>query len=527
MKWGRTRTRNEQAHKQQGSIIVPAAAALLVGLVLLGAAHLGHNFHVKRGLQNAADLAALAGAQALGSGDALGCQQGESMARFSLNSQPDSPAAGLTGDGAKVLCGKWNSSHSDPAQRFVSALPADSVRVHLSYQPPSLFPFFTSSVIEAVATAKNSEPVATFSVGSRLLSLKRNGLVYNLLRGVGLRPDQLTVLDSAGLVNAKITPSGLLKALGLPATVIAGVGTPEELARLEQLTLADLLSASLDLLDQQKTLGLDVGALQEYIRLLLGVGPLDLPVKLLGDGGILALIDGVDPLSALNVNLDVLQLVNTGLVVANGQNLIDLNLTALPSGLTNMFNNALDLRVRVVEPPSIAMGGIGTKANSAGVRVYLNLDTSKIPLAGPILKVLGTEVSLPVIIELSQATGELVNICRAPIAENQATIAVSSSLVNVCLGKFPHSDFFSTSNSCKDESFGQIQRHRVINVLGILPLTAKVTLPLIDTKNPVHVTLTAPPGEPSEATVNATQLDLSRSVRLLSDAVLSGIWVTC
>lgn len=523
MKWGITRTQNEQAHKQQGSIIVPAAAALLVGLVLLGAAHLGHNFHVKRGLQNAADLAALAGAQALGSGDALGCQQGENMARFSLRSQPDSPAAGLTGDGAKVLCGQWNSNQSDPTQRFVPALPADSVRVHLSYQPPSLFPFFTSSVIEAVATAKNSEPVATFSVGSRLLSLKRNGLVYNLLRGVGLRPDQLTVLDSAGLVNAKITASGLLKALGLPATVIAGVGTPQELAQLEQLTLADLLSASLDLLDQQKTLGLDVGALQDYIRLLLGVGPLDLPIKLLGDGGILALINGVDPLSALNVNLDVLQLVNTGLVVANGQNLIDLNLTALPAGLTDMFNNALDLRVRIVEPPSIAMGGVGTKANSAGVRVYLNLDTSKIPLLSLILNALGTRVSLPVIIELSQASGELVNICRAPIAENQATIAVSSSLVNVCLGKFPHSDFFSISNSCKDESFGDIQRHQVINVLGILPLTAKVTLPLIDTKNPVHVTLTAPPGEPSEATVNATQLDLSRSVRLLSDAVLSGI----
>lgn len=523
MKWARTRTQNQQAHKQQGSIIVPAAAALFVGLILLGAAHLGHNFSVKRDLQNAADLAALAGAQALGSGDALGCQQGQDMARFSLRSQPNSPAAGLTGEGAKVLCGKWSNGQSDPNQRFAPVLPADAVRVHLSYQPPSLFPFFTSSVIEAIATAKSSEPVATFSVGSRLLSLKRNGLVYNLLSGVGLSPNQLTVLDSAGLVNAKITPSGLLKALGLPATVIAGVGTPEELARLEQLTLADLLSASLDLLDQQKTLGLDVGALQEYIKLLLGVGPLDLPVKLLGDGGILAIINGVDPLSALNVNLDVLQLVNTGLVVANGKNLIDLNLTALPSGLTNMFNNALDLRVRVVEPPSIAMGGIGTKANSAGVRVYLNLDTSKIPLAGPILKVLGTEVSLPIIIELSQATGELVNVCRPPIADNQATIAVSSSLVNVCLGKFPHSDFFSTSNSCKDESFGLIQRHRVINVLGILPLTAKVTLPLIDTKNPVHVTLTAPPGEPSEKTVNATQLDLTRSVSLLSDAVLSGI----
>ena len=520
MKWGKTRTRSEQAHKQQGSIIVPAAAALFVGLVLLGAAHLGHNFSVKRDLQNAADLAALAGAQALGSGDEMGCQQGQNMARFSLRSQSGSPAAGLTGNGAQVLCGKWKGGDAASGQNFTQVLPADAVQVRLSYQPPSLFPFFTSSVIEAVATAKSSEPVATFSVGSRLLSLKRNGLVYNLLRGVGLRPDQLNVLDSAGLVNAKITPSGLLKALGLPATVIAGVGTPEELARLEQLTLADLLNASLELLDQKKTLGLDVGALQDYIKLLLGVGPLDLPVKLLGEGGILALINGVDPLSALNVNLDVLQLVNTGLVVANGKNLIDLNLTALPSGL---FNNTLEVRVRVVEPPSIAMGGIGTKANSAGVRVYLKLDTSNIPAVGPILKVLGTQVSLPIIIELSQATGELVNVCRPPIEDNQATIAVSSSLVNVCLGKFPHTDFFSATNSCKDESFGQIQRHRVINVLGILPLTAKVTLPLIDTKNPVHVTLTAPPGTPSEKTVNATQLDLTRSVSLLSDAVLSGI----
>lgn len=520
MNWFGIRERAQRADRQTGSVIVPAAAALLVGLVLLGAAQLGQNFYVKRELQNAADLAALAGAQSLGAGDDLGCQEAQRMAGVSLRSQEGSPAAGLTGDSVQVRCGQWDGSVEDSAQRFTPALPAHSVQVRLSHQAPSLFPFLSPASIEAVATANTSEPVATFSVGSRLLALKNNGLLYSLLRGVGLQPNQLTVLDAAGLVNAQITPAGLLKALGLPATVIAGVGTPEELLELEQLTLADLLSASLDLLDQQKTLGLDVGALQDFIRLLLGVGALDVPVKLLGEGGILAVVDGVDPLSALNVNLDVLQLINTGLVVANGKNLIDLNLSGLP---TSLFNKAVDLRVRIVEPPSIAIGGVGTTANSAGVRVYLRLDTSNIAPLHLVLKPLGTEVSLPLIIELSQARGKLVNVCRPPISRDQATIAVTASLVNVCLGKFPHSDFFSAANSCKDTEFGTIQRHRIINVLGILPLTAKVTLPLISSKEPREVILTKPPGEPSQLAVRALDLDLGESVRLLSDAVFDGL----
>ncbi|WP_454006735.1 pilus assembly protein TadG-related protein [Alcaligenes sp. Marseille-Q7550] len=60
------RERAQRADRQTGSVIVPAAAALLVGLVLLGAAQLGQNFYAKRDLQNAADLAALAGAQSWG-----------------------------------------------------------------------------------------------------------------------------------------------------------------------------------------------------------------------------------------------------------------------------------------------------------------------------------------------------------------------------------------------------------------------------------------------------------------------------
>src|SRR5690606_3557076 len=143
----------------------------------------------------------------------------------------------------------------------------------------------------------------------------------------------------------------------------------------------------------QRTLGLDVGALQDFIRILLGVGALDVPIKLFGDGGILAVVDGVDPLSALNVKLDVLQLLGTAVVVANGQNLIKLDLAALPLGDLSPIN----AKLQIVEPPSIAVGGVGATANSAGVRLYVKVD---VPLVI-------ARIKLNLIVEASQAQARL------------------------------------------------------------------------------------------------------------------------
>ena len=510
MNWFGSRERAQRAGRQTGSVIVPAAAALLVGLVLLGAAQLGQNFYVKRELQNAADLAALAGAQSLGAGDAQGCQEAQRLAGVSLRSQEGSPAAGLTGGGVQVRCGQWDGSVEDSAQRFTPALPAHSVQVRLSHQAPSLFPFLSPASIEAVATANTSEPVATFSVGSRLLSLKKNGLVYQLLRGVGLSADDLRVLDSDGLVNASITPSGLLKALGLPATVIAGVGTPDELAQLEELTLANLLQASLDLLDQQKTLGLDVGVLPEFIRLLLGVGALDVPIQLLGEGGILAVVDGVDPLSALNVKLDVLQLLGTAVVAANGQNLIKLDLSALPLGDLSPIN----ARLQIVEPPSIAVGGVGATANSAGIRLYVKVD----------LSLLIARIKLNMIIEASQAQAKLENVCSPPLQNNQAAISAKSSLVNVCVGEFKNvANFFSTENSCVAAGFGDVSPLNVIEMplLGALRVKVAQSIPMVLDETPK--VFTVPPSERAEQTFPAQGIDLSKLVKDIVDTVLVGV----
>ncbi|WP_417222849.1 hypothetical protein, partial [Achromobacter spanius] len=402
-----------------------------------------------------------------------------------------------------------------------------AVRLTIRKQLASLFGTLgLSTTVSVSAVATNTQPVAAFTVGSRLLRLERGGLLSQLLSTVGASPAQLDVLDAAGLASVNITPSGLLQALGLPLSVATGVGTPAELAALDNLTLGQLLQATLTVVNQSGTAAADIGLISDAINTVLAVMPLNLPVKLFGDGGVLGLsVVGGDATGALAANVNALNLLETALVVANGENLISLGLSVPLLGV--------DARVRVVEPPTLAIGGIGAQATSAGIRVYLRVNTSNIPLVGPLLaNTLGTWVDLPIIIDVAQSTGTLTNLCQAPLTEHQATIAVTASAANICLGRFPGmtsntdqnaANFVSLTNSCEPGSFGAIQRHQVLNVLGILPLTAKVTLPVFNSAAPVSVTLTEPPGAPSTQTVNATSIDLGGLASNLADAVVGGI----
>ncbi|KAG0925317.1 hypothetical protein G6F31_018777 [Rhizopus arrhizus] len=165
-------------------------------------------------------------------------------------------------------------------------------------------------------------------VGSRLLRLQRGGLLSRLLATVGATPAQLYVLDAAGLASVNITPSGLLKALGLPLSVATGVGTPAELAAVNNLTLGQLLNATLTVVNQSGTASAGIGLINNAINTVLAVMPLNLPVKLFGDGGVLNLsVVGGDATGALAANVNALNLLETALVVANGQNLINLGLS--------------------------------------------------------------------------------------------------------------------------------------------------------------------------------------------------------
>jgi len=517
--------------RQRGSMAIAVVFAVLVGILLLGVAQLGYGYYMKREMQKAADLAALSAVQVLGMGSAADCTRAVTAGRTSaLANVPNIFDSFAAGD-ITVECKLWDSTRADATGMHVfdptGTQTLNAVRLTIRKDLRSLFGVLglgTTVSVNAVAT--NTQPVAAFMVGSRLLRLQRGGLLSQLLSSVGATPTQLDVLDAAGLASVNITPSGLLKALGLPLSVATGVGTPAELAAVNNLTLGQLLQATLTVVNQSGTAGANVGLVSNAINTVLAVMPLNLPVKLFGNGGVLNLsVVGGDATGALSANLNALNLLETALVVANGQNLINLGLSVPLLGV--------DARVRVVEPPTLAIGGIGTQATSAGIRVYIRVNTSNIPLVGPLLaNTLGTKVDLPIIVDVAQSTGTLTNLCQAPLTQSQATIAVTSSVANICLGRFPGmtsstdqtaANFVSLTNSCQVSSFSAIQRYQVLNVLGILPLTAKVTLPVFNSTAPVSVTLTEPPGTPSTQTVTATSVNLGALASNLSDALIGGI----
>lgn len=526
MNWFGIRERAQRADRQTGSVIVPAAAALLVGLVLLGAAQLGQNFYVKRELQNAADLAALAGAQSLGAGDTLGCQEAKRMAGVSLRSQEGSPAAGLTGDSVQVRCGQWDGSLENTEARFTENLPARAVQVRLSYEAPSLFPFLSPASLDAVATANTSEPTATFSISSQLLGLNK-GLLKLILKPI-LGDVDLSVLNHAGVAGITVTPGGLLKELGLEPSAILDVGTPNEALELKELKVGRLLEAALSAVDRSGTAAVDLGLLDGFLRPIIGVGALDIPLQLFGESGVVVIADGVSPLTALNTKISVIDLVVSSLVVANKDNFLDLSVGAARPLL------GLDVRVRVVEPPSIQMGPVGTKANFAGIRVYANLET-KGSLIGGLAGILGLSIDLPMIIELSQAEAELVGICSAgDMPKKSAEFIVKSSVANICLGTFPKHEtgrpenveegFFSTKNSCKDMDGNNVAAPRgILKVLGF-PVRYSVTAQVFPGFNNQEIKLYAPPDQPNEKlSIGQDRIDLNELSKVLVNDVVGGL----
>lgn len=504
--------------RQRGSMTVAIVFAVIVGLVLLGVAQLGYAYYMKREIQKASDLAALSAVQVLGLGAPADCARAQQAGRTAVLANVPAILDTFSADDVTVECKVWDSTRADASGMYVfdpaAGQTPNALRITVNKTLSSLLPDIVvdGAPVRVVSVAVSTRPVAVFTVGSRLVRLQKGGLLSQLLATVGATPAQLDILDAAGLASVNITPSGLLEALGLPVSVATGVGTPAQLAALNNLTLGQLLQATLTVMNKAgDTAGASLGLLTNAINVVLNVMPVNLPVKLFGDGGVLDLnVVSGDINSALQANINALNVLETALVIANGQNLVNLGLNVPLLGV--------QAQARIVEPPSIGVGGVGAQATSAGIRVYLRANTSNIPLVGPLLaNTLGTRIDLPIIIDVAQSTGTVSKLCQAPLTESQATIDVTSSVANICLGRFPgmasdtddlKNNFLSLTNSCQPSSFAAIQPYRVLNVLNLLPLTSKVTLPIFNSTAPVSVTLTEPPSPNSTATVTATSVNL-------------------
>lgn len=471
---------------------------LLIGLVaILGVVEIGYIYWLKRDVQKVADLGSLAGAQRLSACNASNTDNSDAR----RNAEVDNAFSGTL----QIECGHWSATLPQDARFIAPGAGRELNAVRVTASRPAL-PFFNQlpsmPVVSATATARSSEPVASFSVGSRLLNINGNAPLQGLLRLVGVDLSETEAASYKGLAQVKITPRGLLRALGIPVATDISVGDLNNLLAARQVEVGQLLDVMANLAGEQGVLGANVDLLRSRLA---SVGVDRLLVRLgsnAGNSGLFASIVGNGPNAggALDVDLNALGLVGTAIMVANGQHAVDVpQLDIL--GL-------VQAKASIVEPASIAIGPVGTTAYNSQVRIFMDIDTQRIPLLGPVLGALGTRVKLPTYIDVIDGFGRLQALnCNSQPAT--ATVDVTSSIANICIGK-PVTPWDSTREICATA----LENEQLITLLGAVTLNHKIMLPALSDRQ--HLTL----AEGETGTVRPNPLAVGTLVSNLVDALL-------
>lgn len=468
--------------RQRGSLIVNFAIALSLITILLVGTELGYLFFMKREMQKAADLAALAGAQQISS--VGGCIAAKDAAKLSANGANSSdsarnlPAIPISEGGANVTlslkdseieCGQWSPTKNTVDHFELASTNLNAVRVTIDKQLVAFLPFFEANrTLHAKAVAAN-DPIAGFSLGTGVASLEK-GAINQLLGALLGTGNQITL----ELVSYKGLATGSIRLLDL-ISVLPNVGTVKELLD-TRILLKDFILAMV------KALGTNNAVAVEALNGILAANVRSVEIKV-GD-----LIKVTTPSleGAASANVNVLELLMVTAQVANGTNAVNLgtgvNLGALAT---------VDTKLVVVEPPSIAIGEAGkdangkwkTQAHSAAIRLFLDakvLDTSKIPLVGLITNI--QLVHLPLYIEVAPGQAWLTEIqCNNPRKDSQVTIASQPGIANICIanGMDTQMTNMTTPPSCSEPA--TISK---ISVVGIPLVEVKATIPLPATVSP-------------------------------------------
>ena len=131
-------------------------------------------------------------------------------------------------------------------------------------------------------------------------------------------------------------------------------------------------------------------------------------------------------------------------------------------------------QLTIVQPPTIAVGPVGTQGYSAQIRLNLNVDTDQ--LLGGALKwlvkdILGTQVKLPIAVDITNATGTLTALqCSA--SPQTMDLSVKSSILNACVGKMDPNNKQSCEKGLQDE--------QLITLLRLPVLTGKLWVPALE-----------------------------------------------
>ncbi len=458
------RARHISFSRPRGGMSVTMMLVMIALLAMLGLIEIGFLFWAKRDAQKVVDLAALAGAQRL---DLCRPDNADnSAARQNALAQNTFPGQ------VQIQCGNWNATRGT-ADHFSPSVdagnPRNAVRV---IAERGMLPFFGQNsglpTLRVQAVAKRSEPTAVFAVGSQLLRTNGNSPLMATLRLVGLDVTNATILSYEGLAQATVTPSGLLAALGIPVTADLSVADFNRLLSVNRISLAQLVNATATVVGRETAVGVQLQALSNLVGTRLDINQLNILLgSQNGGGGLFAQVISPDGTigSALESRVNVLDLVTAAISIANDGNGVQVQ------GLNLL---GIDVKAGVVEPPSIAIGGVGARAYNAQVRLMVDVDSDRLFAIGPLLNLLGTRLHLPLHVDVANAMGTLTSIqCGA--APPTATVQVDSSVLRACVGKVNAADRFSKSNVCD----ATLQNEQLLRLLGQPLINDKVTLPAL------------------------------------------------
>ncbi|MET3497300.1 putative membrane protein [Variovorax boronicumulans] len=489
--------------RQRGSIIINTAIALSLVVITLIGTEIGFMYFMKREFQKTADLAALAGAQQVRGG----CPAATAAAQLNANGAAggegrNMPASALPlGAAGEIQCGYWDRTTSFQFPAVTGAI--NAVRVSFQRPSPTLLAFFAGNRnISVTAVAALSAPLAEFSVGSKLITVSGDSTLGRLLKGIGLDLAGTSLVTYDGLAQAKITPGGLLAELGIPVAADIGVGELNTLLAGRSVALGDLLDAIVTVAGQNSLLASNIALLQA-IQTKLGIENLMVQLGSVAGGarGLFAEIiaPGGSGGGALNVDVGALDLLYTSIGVATSKHAVDAGLNI------NLLSLAkVTTKVTVIEPPSIAIGGVGAKAYNAQVRTFIHVTTDA-GLLGALLAPL-IKLDLPIVVDAVTGVGTVVEMCTPELQDpvtgkDRARFDVTSTIANVCVGQIATADLFSKFDVCDYPS--TLKDMELVNVLGLLKTTSHLDLGALSGP-PASLTLAA--GETGTTPVNNLQL---------------------
>lgn len=513
--------RNIAHRRQRGSIVVNTAIALSLIVIVLIGTELGYLFLMKREFQKTADLAALAGARRLGPStltDPCGTAKSDARTNAALNL----PGVSLT----EIDCGRWAAGLPGDQHFEVASVGMNALRVRINAEPPlKLIPSFGGNrFIQVSAIATLGAPRAAFSVGTKLLAVDGTAPLGQALKAIGLDLSNTSLVGYDGLAQAKVTPGGLLKALGIGVAADIGVGELNALLAGRTISLGDLLDATVTAVGQTTPVDAKINLLNGLLAKLRVLTPsinaADLVVQL---GSLTDLPTGLfarilaaegDGASALKVDVNAFDLIAAAIGVATSKHAVDI------PGLT-LLGKTVSARVALIEPPSIGIGGVGATAYTGQLRTYIKVDTGSLPLIGNLVR-----LNLPIMIDAINGQGTVTKMCtsdlRTPAGVDRARIDVAASILKVCIGKpgadpAKENEIFSTAASCTD-SLQADQLLRVsLPLLGdLIKLNAKMNTDALPLNG--NVTLAA-----SETGTLGNDLLLGTTIKNLTDGLLAAL----